>query len=126
MSMQMSLFKEVDEKHVRSLVAKELKLYRALKIQSQNKEEQKVHGVINLFPSLRDRSEEATLKIKQIERALYELLDDTEKLIIELKYLSNNVFSDLYIMEEVGLKKDQFYRKKRSAINMIATALAII
>ncbi|GAA0313690.1 hypothetical protein GCM10008967_00220 [Bacillus carboniphilus] len=123
---QLCLFNEIDEKQVRSIVIKELKQYRALKIHLENKKEQKDKGIANLFPSLRDSSEEAALKVRQIEKALYGLLDDSERAIVEKKYLNNNPQNDLVIMEELCLKKDPYYRKKRYAIQTIATALAII
>ncbi|MED4338642.1 ArpU family transcriptional regulator, partial [Bacillus licheniformis] len=49
---QLSFLDDVDEKAVRKIVIKELKNYRALKVQLENKKECSSAG-INIFPSLR-------------------------------------------------------------------------
>ncbi|MFC9657007.1 ArpU family phage packaging/lysis transcriptional regulator [Bacillus subtilis] len=123
---QLSFLPDVNEKEVRNLVIKELKTYRSLKIQAENRREQKEKGVIGLFPQLRKSSEYNELKVKQMDRALKHCLDQDEYSIIEKKYLSPEKIKDLEIMIELGLKRDKFYQVKRQAIYNIATALGII
>ncbi|MBL4974828.1 ArpU family transcriptional regulator [Bacillus halotolerans] len=123
---QLSFLPEVNEKEVRNLVIKELKIYRSLKVQAENRKEQKEKGVIGLFPQLRKNTEYNELKVKQMDRALKHCLDQDEYSIIEKKYLSPEKIKDLEIMIELGLKRDKFYQVKRQAIYNIATALGII
>lgn len=123
---QLSLISEVNEKEVRNTVIKELMIYRALKIQAENRKEQKEKGVLGLYPQLRKRAEYNDLKVKQMNRALKHCLDQDEYSIIEMKYLSTEKVKDLEIMMELGLKRDKFYQLKRKAIYNIATALGII
>lgn len=124
-SEQLSFLEKVDEKEVRKLVIKELKNYRAAKVQLENKRECDEAGVA-LFPSLRNSSDINELKVKQIERALNNSLDEDERLIIEKKYLSAGRVKDINIYMELNMNKDPYYELKRSAINNIATALGII
>ncbi|ASZ59918.1 ArpU family transcriptional regulator [Bacillus subtilis] len=123
---QLSFLPDVNEKEVRNTVIKELKTYRSLKIQAENRKEQKEKGVIGLFPQLRKSSEYNELKVKQMDRALKHCLDQDEYSIIEKKYLYPEKIKDLEIMIELGLKRDKFYQVKRQAIYNIATALGII
>ncbi|CAI6230967.1 MULTISPECIES: ArpU family phage packaging/lysis transcriptional regulator [Bacillus subtilis group] len=123
---QLSFLPDVNEKEVRNTVIKELKTYRSLKIQAENRKEQKEKGVIGLFPQLRKNTEYNELKVKQMDRALKNCLDQDEYRIIEKKYLSPEKIKDLEIMIELGLKRDKFYQVKRQAIYNIATALGII
>ncbi|MFS0666295.1 ArpU family phage packaging/lysis transcriptional regulator [Bacillus mojavensis] len=123
---QLSFLPDVNEKEVRNTVIKELKTYRSLKIQAENRKEQKERGVIGLFPQLRKSTEYNELKVKQMDRALKHCLDQDEYSIIEKKYLSPQKIKDLEIMIELGLKRDKFYQVKRQAISNIATALGII
>ncbi|AEP84951.1 MULTISPECIES: ArpU family phage packaging/lysis transcriptional regulator [Bacillus subtilis group] len=123
---QLSFLPEVNEKEVRNIVIKELKTYRSLKIQAENRKEQKEKGVIGLFPQLRKNTEYNELKVKQMDRALKHCLDQDEYSIIEKKYLSPQKVKDLEIMIELGIKRDKFYQVKRQAIYNIATALGII
>ncbi|WP_342412150.1 ArpU family phage packaging/lysis transcriptional regulator [Bacillus sp. FSL K6-1560] len=123
---QLTFLPELNEKEVRNIVIKELKTYRSLKIQAENRREQKEKGVIGLFPQLRKSSEYNELKVKQMDRALKHCLDQDEYSIIEKKYLSPEKIKDLEIMIELGLKRDKFYQVKRQAIYNIATALGII
>ncbi|MCY8513527.1 ArpU family phage packaging/lysis transcriptional regulator [Bacillus atrophaeus] len=123
---QLSFLPDVNEKEVRNIVIKELKTYRSLKIQAENRKEQKEKGVIGLFPQLRKSTEYNELKVKQMDRALKHCLDQDEHSIIEKKYLSPQKIKDLEIMIELGLKRDKFYQVKRQAIYNIATALGII
>ncbi|QBJ83184.1 ArpU family phage packaging/lysis transcriptional regulator [Bacillus subtilis] len=124
--MQLSLVvDEVDIKAVRKIIIKELKDYRALKVQIENKKECSDLG-INLFPSIRNSHNVNELKVKQIERALVNSLDDEERMIIEKKYLSASQTKDIHIYMELGMKKDTYYEIKQRAILRIATALGII
>ncbi|MDA1478293.1 ArpU family transcriptional regulator [Bacillus sp. CLL-7-23] len=125
MSKQLSFLADVDEKAVRKIVIKELKNYRALKVQLENKKECSSAG-INTFPSLRDSLNLNELKVKQMERALQNSLDEEERLIIEKKYLTAARVKDIHIYIELGMKKDTYYEIKQRAINRIATALGII
>lgn len=123
---QMSLLPEVNEKEVQKVVIDELRNYQSLKVQRENKKEQEQEGVTNLFPILRDQSRVNEIKIKQIDRAIHYSLDYIERKIVERKYLNPLGITDLEIYLELGIKKDKFYDKKRSAILNIATALGII
>lgn len=124
---QLTFLPELNEKEVRNIVIKELKTYRSLKIQAENRREQKEKGVIGLlFPQLRKSTEYNELKVNQMDRALKHCLDQDEYSIIEKKYLSPEKIKDLEIMIELGLKRDKFYQVKRQAIYNIATALGII
>ncbi|MDA4896168.1 ArpU family transcriptional regulator, partial [Streptomyces sp. MS2A] len=80
----------------------------------------------NIFPSLRDSFTVNELKVKQMERALQNSLDDEERLIIEKKYLTAARVKDINIYMELGMKKDTYYEIKQRAICRIATALGII
>lgn len=127
MSNQLSLFPDVNESEVRSLVVKELKKYKALKVRMENKKEQSENGITgDLFPKLVDSDLENKLKVIQIERALENSLDQIERQIIEMKYLSKERKNDLNIYLELGLQKKPYYEKKKTAIFMIASSLGII
>lgn len=123
---QLSLFGEIDEKEVRRKVAKELKKYKALKVAIINKQELDEEGLDNIFPKLCDSDKEKFIKYKQIHRALTEALDETERIIIERKYLGPTRVKDISIYLDMGLKKEKYYEYKKSAISLIATALRII
>lgn len=122
---QLSFLSNVNEREVRKLVIRELKDYRALKVQIENKNE-RVSAGVNLFPSLRNSHVINELKVKQIERALNDSLDEEELLIIKKKYLTSVKTKDIEIYLELGFKKDTYYEVKNRAINRIATALGII
>ncbi|TYS67039.1 ArpU family transcriptional regulator [Sutcliffiella horikoshii] len=122
---QLSFLSNVNEREVRKLVIRELKDYRALKVQIENKNE-RVSAGVNLFPSLRNSHVINELKVKQIERALNDSLDEEELLIIKKKYLTSIKTKDIEIYLELGFKKDTYYEVKNRAINRIATALGII
>ncbi len=127
MSAQLSFFPDIDEKEVRSIVVKELKKYKALKIQQQNKLELSEKGIQgNIFPKLLQNDLENELKVIQMERALNNSLDQLERQIIEMKYLSTERQNDLNIYLELGLQKTAYYEKKKTAIFMIASSLGII
>lgn len=126
MGEQLSLLEEVDVKKISKTVIKELKKYRSLKVQLENKQECTAAGVIGLFPTLREPESTNELKVKQIDRALERGLDAIEREIIKKKYLEPHVMNDLNIYLELGLKKDAYYIKKRAAILNLATSLGII
>jgi ArpU family phage transcriptional regulator len=123
---QMSFLAEVDEKEVRDIVIKQLRNYRALKVQMENKKEREQAGIVNLFPTLRKIDKENELIVRQIDRSLEHSLDSFERKIIEMKYLNSVETNDLNIYLELGLKKEKFYDKKRAAIFNLATALGIV
>ncbi|MEZ2732750.1 ArpU family phage packaging/lysis transcriptional regulator [Aneurinibacillus aneurinilyticus] len=123
---QLSFLEEVNEKNVQDIVIEELKNYRALKVQMENKREREMAGIVDLFPSLRQADKENELKVRQIDRALENSLDATERIIVEQKYIDSKELTDMYIYTELGLKKGKYYEKKRLAIFRIATALGII
>ncbi|KON88922.1 ArpU family transcriptional regulator [Sporosarcina globispora] len=127
MSAQLSFFPDIDEKEVRSIVVKELKIYRALRIRIQNKLELSEKGIQkNIFPKLIESDVENELKVIQMERALNNSLDQLERQIIEMKYLSAERQNDLNIYLDLGLQKTAYYEKKKTAIFMIASSLGII
>ncbi|ASB91723.1 ArpU family phage packaging/lysis transcriptional regulator [Bacillus subtilis] len=123
---QLSFLPEVNEKEVRNIVIKELKTYRSLKIQAENRKEQKEKGVVGLFLQLRKSTEYNDLKVKQIDRALENCLDELQLQIVRMKYFSPKQRTDTDIYMELGIKSDKFYMLKKHAINAIATALGII
>ncbi|WP_242730388.1 ArpU family phage packaging/lysis transcriptional regulator [Bacillus altitudinis] len=123
---QLSLLPEIDEKHVRNALIKELKVYRALKVLEENRKEQEANGATGLFPSLRNQEILNELKVRQIERALENSLDEIEQDIIRMKYLTSRVVKDLEVCEELGLKKDRYYKLKKQATFNLSTALGII
>lgn len=123
---QLTLLEPVDEKLVRQIVIRELKNYRALKVQLENKKEREEADVVGLFPVLKKKDNLAELKVKQIERALNYAIDFIERNIIELKYLSPYETNDLNIIIELGIQKGRYYEKKKVAILRLAPALGII
>lgn len=123
---QLNLLGELDEKEVRSIVIKELRLYRALKVQLENMEERNDQGINGLYPNLRKINKENQLKVKQMERALNQSLDVEERKIISMKYLSGERKKDIAVYMELGMKKDRYYKIKPLAIKYLATALGII
>lgn len=124
---QLTLIDEVEDyKKIQSRVVEELRLYRALKVQLENIEESKKHGVTNLFPSMRKISNENALKVKQMDRALEHSLDSEERKIIEKKYLSGEREKDITVYMDLMMDKDRYYKMKQHAIRYLATALGII
>ncbi|MCY7437598.1 ArpU family phage packaging/lysis transcriptional regulator [Bacillus altitudinis] len=117
---------EINEKQVRQTLINELKLYKALKIKQENLDEQKVNGILTLFPRLIDQNVCSELKVRQIERALEYSLDEIEQDIIRMKYLTSRMVKDLEVCEELGLKKDRYYKLKKQATFKLSTALGII
>ncbi|QIW21311.1 ArpU family transcriptional regulator [Bacillus thuringiensis] len=125
---QLSLLPVMDremEKQVQKEVASILKEYRALKTRFDNELEQQQEG-ISLFPEIRNTRHVSNIKFKQIEKTLHYCLDEDEVKIITMKYLSNKKLKDDFIYNELLIKKDAFYTKKKNAIRLIATALGMI
>ncbi|WP_415859279.1 ArpU family phage packaging/lysis transcriptional regulator [Bacillus safensis] len=120
------LLPEVNEKQVRQTLINELKLYKALKVKQENLDEQKANGILPLFPRLKDQNVCSELKVRQIERALEYSLDEIEQDIIRMKYLTSRMVKDLEVCEELGLKKDRYYKLKKQATFKLSTALGII
>ncbi|HDX9667873.1 TPA: ArpU family transcriptional regulator [Bacillus cereus] len=123
---QLSFFEDIDEKEMRRLVVKELKNYKALCVRMKNQEEQAQAGCVVLFPKMKGDEKNHEIRFKQIERTLQNALDEDERRIIEMKYLGNRKVKDSYVYNELMIKRDPFYQKKKSAIQLIATALGII
>ncbi|MET3203169.1 UNVERIFIED_ORG: ArpU family phage transcriptional regulator [Bacillus proteolyticus] len=113
------------EKRVQKEVVSILKEYRALKICFENEAEQQREG-ISLFPEVRNTKRVNQIKFKQVDKALKHCLDEDEVKIIEMKFLSNKKLKDDFIYNQLLIKKDSFYEKKKNAIRLIATALGII
>lgn len=120
------LLPEVNEKQVRQTLINELKLYKALKVKQENLDEQKANGILTLFPKLKEQNVCSELKVRQIERALEYSLDEIEQDIIRMKYLTSRMVKDLEVCEELGLKKDRYYKLKKQATFKLSTALGII
>ncbi|MGG5181379.1 ArpU family phage packaging/lysis transcriptional regulator [Bacillus sp. MM09(2025)] len=120
------LLPEINEKQVRQTLINELKLYKALKVKQENLDEQKANGILTLFPRLIDQNVCSELKVRQIERALEYSLDEIEQDIIRMKYLTSRMVKDLEVCEELGLKKDRYYKLKKQATFKLSTALGII
>ncbi|MDM5193582.1 ArpU family phage packaging/lysis transcriptional regulator [Bacillus hominis] len=123
---QLSFFEDIDEKEMRRLVVKELKNYKALCVRMKNQEEQAQAGGIVLFPKMKGDDKNHEIRFKQTERTLQYALDEDERKIIEMKYLGNRKVKDSFVYNELMMKRDPFYQKKKSAIQLIATALGII
>ncbi len=123
---QLVLFKDVNEKEVRRVVGRELKQYRALKVSLQNRLEREEAGITILYPTLNHEEKMKELKVKQMDRALQNALDDIEREIITQKYLSSTRVKDINLYLDMGLTKDQYYSIKKQAIFQLATALGII
>lgn len=63
-------------------------------------------------------------RVRNVERAL-ETLDPVEREIIQLKYLAKQKYTDIFIYLEMGLAKDSYYEKKKSALSKLARVLGI-
>ncbi|MES5930016.1 ArpU family phage packaging/lysis transcriptional regulator [Bacillus cereus group sp. MG9] len=125
---QLTLLPAIDretEKQVQREVVKILKEYRALKTRFENEVELKQEG-ISLFPEIRNTRHISNIKFKQIDKALQYVLDYDEAEIIKKKYLNADKPKDSFIYNELSMKKDHFYYKKKNAIRLIATSLGMI
>ncbi|MDY8166104.1 ArpU family phage packaging/lysis transcriptional regulator [Bacillus thuringiensis] len=125
---QLAFFPEIDDetyKKIQKEVVSILKEYRALKVRFENEIEQEQEG-ISLFPEIRNTRRVSNIKFKQIDKALQNVLDYDEAEIIKMKYLNGEKLKDSFIYQELSIKRDHFYYKKKNAIRLIATALGII
>lgn len=130
---QLSFFKHVEEKEIRPFVIEELRKYRVLRVRFQNQQERTELGAELLFPELKqvDKHElkqvdKHELKYRQLKRAFEEALDEDEQRILEMKYMSIKELNDDYIYTVLGMKRGKFYRKRKSGIVNLATALGMI
>lgn len=122
---QLSFFKHVEEKEIRPFVIEELRKYRVLRIRLQNQQERTELGAELLFPELK-QVDKHELKYRQLKRAFEEALDEDEQRILEMKYMSIKELNDDYIYTVLGMKRGKFYRKRKSGIINLATALGMI
>ncbi|MGY3419139.1 ArpU family phage transcriptional regulator [Bacillus mycoides] len=120
---QLTLLPAIDDKKVQKEVVSILKEYRALKMRFNNEVEQEG---ISLFPELRNSKTMSQFKVKQIEKVLNDILDDDERSIISMKFLTNKSVKDSFVQNELMISNSYFYAKKKSAIKLVATALGII
>jgi ArpU family phage transcriptional regulator len=116
----------VSEKEIQNTIINELRDYRSLKVKLENLRERGEKGASDLFPVLEDTYSTSELKVVQIDRALKYSLDQTEREIIEKKYLTDDEKKDIEIYLDLGLSKKKFYDKKREAIFRLARALGIV
>lgn len=68
---------------------------------------------ISLFPEIRDTRHVSNIKFKQIKKVLKYVLDYDEAEIIKMKYLNGDKLKDSFIYNELLMKKDYFYNKKK-------------
>ncbi|KAA0750302.1 ArpU family transcriptional regulator [Bacillus sp. AY3-1] len=122
---QLSFFKHIEEKEIRPFVIEELRKYRVLRIRFQNQQERTELGAELLFPELK-QVDKHELKYRQLKRAFEEALDEDEKRILEIKYMSIKELNDDYIYTVLGMKRGRFYRKRKSGIVNLAIALGMI
>ncbi|EDZ50705.1 ArpU family transcriptional regulator [Bacillus cereus] len=122
---QLSFFKHVEEKEIRPFVIEELRKYRVLRVRFQNQQERTELGAELLFPELK-QVDKHELKYRQLKRAFEEALDEDEQRILEMKYMSIKELNDDYIYTVLGMKRGKFYRKRKSGIVNLATALGMI
>ncbi|MCU4862896.1 ArpU family transcriptional regulator [Bacillus cereus] len=122
---QLSFVKHVEEKEIRPFVIEELRKYRVLRIRFQNQQERTELGAELLFPELK-QVDKHELKYRQLKRAFEEALDEDEQRILEMKYMSIKELNDDYIYTVLGMKRGKFYRKRKSGIVNLATALGMI
>ncbi|HDR3494239.1 ArpU family transcriptional regulator [Bacillus wiedmannii] len=128
MEQQLAFFPEIDDetyKKIQKEVVSILKEYRALKVRFENEIEQEQEG-ISLFPEIRNTRRVSNIKFKQIDKALQNVLDYDEAEIIKMKYLNGEKLKDSFIYQELSIKRDHFYNKKKNAIRLIATSLGMI
>ncbi|MES5919395.1 ArpU family phage packaging/lysis transcriptional regulator [Bacillus cereus group sp. RP37] len=122
---QLSFFKHIEEKEIRPFVIEELRKYRVLRVRFQNQQERTELGAELLFPELK-QVDKHELKYRQLKRAFEEALDEDEQRILEMKYMSIKELNDDYIYTVLGMKRGKFYRKRKSGIVNLATALGMI
>lgn len=79
----------------------------------KNQEEQAQAGCVVLFPKMKGDDKNHEIRFKQIERTLKHALDEDERRIIEMKYLGNRKVKDSFVYNELMIKRDPFYQKKK-------------
>ncbi|EJS50581.1 ArpU family transcriptional regulator [Bacillus cereus] len=121
----LSIMDKETEKKIQKVVISILKEHRALKVRFGDEIEQQ-QGEINLFPEICNTKQINQMKYRQVEKALKYSLDEDERNIIEMKYLNDQKLRDDYIYNELFIKKDSYYEKKKNALRLIATALGVI
>ncbi|MDR4172771.1 ArpU family phage packaging/lysis transcriptional regulator [Bacillus nitratireducens] len=121
----LSIMDKETEKKIQKVVISILKEHRALKVRFGDEIEQQ-QGEINLFPEICNTKQINQMKYRQVEKALKYSLDEDERNIIEMKYLNDQKLRDDYIYNELFIKKDSYYDKKKNALRLIATALGVI
>ncbi|MEC5238540.1 ArpU family phage packaging/lysis transcriptional regulator [Bacillus sp. FSL R9-9530] len=120
---QLSLLPAIDDNKVQKEVVSILKEYGTLKMRFNNEVEQEG---ISLFPELRNSKTMSQFKVRQIEKVPDDILDDDERSIISMKFLTNKSVKDSFVQNELMISNSYFYTKKKSAIKLVATALGII
>ncbi|MGE8055537.1 ArpU family phage packaging/lysis transcriptional regulator [Bacillus mycoides] len=121
----LSIMDKETEKKIQKVVISILKEHRALKVRFGDEVEQQ-QGEINLFPEICNTKQINEMKYRQVEKALKYSLDEDERNIIEMKYLNDQKLRDDYIYNELFIKKDSYYEKKKNALRLIATALGVM
>lgn len=121
----LSIMDKETEKKIQKVVISILKEHRALKVRFGDDVVQQ-QGEIDLFPEICNTKQINQMKYRQVEKALKYSLDGDERNIIEMKYLSDQKLRDDYIYNELLIKKDSYYEKKKNALRLIATALGVI
>ena len=121
----LSIMDKETEKKIQKVVISILKEHRALKVRFGDDVVQQ-QGEIDLFPEICNTKQINQMKYRQVEKALKYSLDEDERNIIEMKYLSDQKLRDDYIYHELLIKKDSYYEKKKNALRLIATALGLI
>ncbi|EEL72331.1 TPA: ArpU family phage packaging/lysis transcriptional regulator [Bacillus wiedmannii] len=121
----LSIMDKETEKKIQKVVISILKEHRALKVRFGDEVEQQ-QGEINLFPEICNTKQINQMKYRQVEKALKYSLDEDERNIIEMKYLNDQKLRDDYIYNELFIKKDSYYEKKKNALRLIATALGVM
>lgn len=116
----MSQDKQLKEK--RKLTVKKLKQLRPLITWYKNKEVAESHGVKqSLFNEEQNEDKRKSKELTYHQfRAILDDLQEEERKIIEMKYLDVQAKSDLFIMEELHLKKDIYYSTKNDALDALA------
>ena len=69
------------------------------------------------FPKMKGDDKNHEIRFKQIERTLKHALDEDERRIIEMKYLGNRKVKDSFVYNELMIKRDPFYQKKKVLFN---------
>ncbi|MBJ8070898.1 MULTISPECIES: ArpU family phage packaging/lysis transcriptional regulator [Bacillus] len=121
----LSIMDKETEKKIQKVVISILKEHRALKVRFGDEVGQQ-QGEINLFPEICNTKQINQMKYRQVEKALKYSLDEDERNIIEMKYLNDQKLRDDYIYNELLIKKDSYYEKKKNALRLIATALGVM